>query len=101
LAKYRVHEPILEQLRIPEKRHAKNAPNYSINWTIGCEMEIVLSATGKTISNGISRLAKQMFFQRFAALTNIEKKEQYYSELKEKCDEYKVSGLSATTCMKD
>lgn len=52
-----------------ETRNQIKAPNFGINWSISQKsVEVVNSLTGKTINNKISRLSKQTFFVRYAAL---------------------------------
>lgn len=57
-----------------ESRNQTKPPNFSINWVIGCqEVEIVNSFTGKLINNNtntnkMSRLSKQSFYRRYAAI---------------------------------
>lgn len=52
-----------------ETRNQIKAPNFGINWSISQKsVEVVNSLTGKTVTNKISRLSKQTFFVRYAAL---------------------------------
>lgn len=45
------------------------SPNFSINWTAGCEgPEVVNASTGKTEEGQVSRLSKRSLFARFCQL---------------------------------
>ncbi|KAH6929526.1 hypothetical protein HPB50_002284 [Hyalomma asiaticum] len=45
------------------------SPNFSINWTAGCEgPEVVNASTGKTEEGQVSRLSKRSLFNRFCHL---------------------------------
>ncbi|XP_073833223.1 adenosine deaminase acting on RNA isoform X17 [Musca autumnalis] len=66
---YHLNKPRLAQLTSSEPRNQAKAPNFGINWTIGdTEVEVVNSLTGKTVNNQISRITKQMFFNKYGSL---------------------------------
>ncbi|XP_055587067.1 uncharacterized protein LOC129739612 isoform X3 [Uranotaenia lowii] len=71
---YRLNKPRLALMTSAESRNQTKPPNFSINWVIGCtEVEIVNSFTGKLINNNtntnkMSRLSKQSFYRRYAAV---------------------------------
>uniref|UniRef100_T1PIN1 Adenosine-deaminase n=2 Tax=Musca domestica TaxID=7370 RepID=T1PIN1_MUSDO len=66
---YHLNKPRLAQLTSSEPRNQAKAPNFAINWTIGdTEVEVVNSLTGKTVNNQISRITKQMFFNKYGSL---------------------------------
>nr|XP_029710932.1 double-stranded RNA-specific editase Adar-like isoform X2 [Aedes albopictus] len=71
---YRLNKPKLALMTSAESRNQTKPPNFSINWLIGCpDVEIVNSFTGKLINNNtntnkMSRLSKQSFYRRFAAV---------------------------------
>ncbi|XP_038105531.1 double-stranded RNA-specific editase Adar isoform X3 [Culex quinquefasciatus] len=71
---YRLNKPRLALMTSAESRNQTKPPNFSINWVIGCqEVEIVNSFTGKLINNNtntnkMSRLSKQSFYRRYAAI---------------------------------
>lgn len=45
------------------------SPNFSINWTVGCEgPEVVNASTGKAEDGQVSRLSKRSLFARFCHL---------------------------------
>ncbi|XP_021697911.1 uncharacterized protein LOC5574970 isoform X2 [Aedes aegypti] len=71
---YRLNKPKLALMTSAESRNQTKPPNFSINWLVGCpDVEIVNSFTGKLINNNtntnkMSRLSKQSFYRRFAAV---------------------------------
>lgn len=71
---YRLNKPKLALMTSAESRNQTKPPNFSINWLLGCpEVEIVNSFTGKLINNNtntnkMSRLSKQSFYRRYAAV---------------------------------
>lgn len=71
---YRLNKPRLALMTSAESRNQTKPPNFSINWIINCqEVEIVNSFTGKLINNNtntnkMSRLSKQSFYRRYAAI---------------------------------
>lgn len=75
LLPFRLNVPRLNLLSSPEVRQPGKAPNYSVNWTTGCEQpEIVDAMKGKEQEkNTPSRLAKISFFRRFLKLTSQDK----------------------------
>lgn len=80
-----------------ETRNQIKAPNFGINWTIGCKsVEVVNSLTGKTVNGKISRITKQTFFNRYGVLIkklpNIKIRNVIgdYSETKASVKDYQV-----------
>lgn len=66
---YCLNKPKFALVTSTETRNQIKAPNFGINWSISQKsVEVVNSLTGKTINNKISRLSKQTFFMRYAAL---------------------------------
>ncbi|XP_058127235.1 double-stranded RNA-specific editase Adar isoform X2 [Anopheles coustani] len=71
---YRLNKPKLALMTSAESRNQTKPPNFSINWiTNSSEVEIVNSFTGKLINNNtntnkMSRLSKQSFYRRYAAI---------------------------------
>lgn len=66
---YHLNKPRLAQVTSSEPRNQAKAPNFGINWTYGdAEVEVVNSLTGKTITNHVSRITKQMFFYKYGKL---------------------------------
>lgn len=69
-----MNKPKLALMTSAESRNQTKPPNFSINWLVGCpDVEIVNSFTGKLINNNtntnkMSRLSKQSFYRRFAAV---------------------------------
>lgn len=62
-----LNKPKFALVTSAETRNQVKAPNFGINWTYGQQtVEVVNSLTGKTMDNKVSRLAKQVFFQRYA-----------------------------------
>lgn len=97
---YRLNKPKLALMTSAESRNQTKPPNFSINWVIGCsEVEIVNSFTGKLINNNtntnkMSRLSKQSFYRRYAAIierlpqTRIREVKPTYFETKMSVPEY-------------
>jgi len=67
---YRLHVPRLNLVSSPEVRMPGKAPNYSVNWTQGCELpEVIDTMKGKEQDKGsASRLAKVVLFRRWMGL---------------------------------
>ncbi|KAL0269806.1 UNVERIFIED_CONTAM: hypothetical protein PYX00_007415 [Menopon gallinae] len=66
---YRLNKPKMALISNKEERQVGKPPNYSVNWTVGDENpEIVMSGTGKTEQNDVSRLAKCNLFDKFMNL---------------------------------
>ncbi|XP_040570565.1 double-stranded RNA-specific editase 1 [Lepeophtheirus salmonis] len=67
---YRLNIPRLNLLSSPEVRQPGKAPNYSVNWTVGCHQpEVIDAMKGKEQESGSpSRLAKISLFRRFLRL---------------------------------
>lgn len=94
---YHLNKPRLAQLTSSEPRNQAKAPNFGINWTVGdTEVEVVNSLTGKTVNNQISRITKQMFFNKYGELVkNLpglpeQKLNTDYGQTKEKVKDYQV-----------
>ncbi|XP_075152294.1 double-stranded RNA-specific editase Adar-like [Haematobia irritans] len=98
---YRLNKPLFAQLTSSEPRNQAKAPNFGINWTVGDkEVEVVNSLTGRTILDDTPRLAKQVFFEKYAwlirrlpGLTN-RKLITVYSEAKFEAHDYQMAKLS-------
>lgn len=66
---FQLHRPRLGAISSPESRQVNKSPNFSINWTAGCEgPEVVNASTGKTEEGQVSRLSKRTLFDRFCHL---------------------------------
>lgn len=66
---YILNKPKFALVTSTETRNQIKAPNFGINWTqTQRAVEVVNSLTGKTVNNKISRLTKQVFFNRYANL---------------------------------
>lgn len=66
---FRLHKPKLGAKSSPESRQVNKSPNFSINWTEGCDgPEVVNATTGKLDDGLVSRLAKRTLFERFLKL---------------------------------
>lgn len=66
---FQLHRPLLGAISSPESRQVNKSPNFSINWTAGCESpEVVNASTGKTEEGQVSRLSKRSLFARFCHL---------------------------------
>lgn len=64
-----MNKPKFALVTSAETRNQIKAPNFGINWTIGCKhVEVVNSLTGKTINGKVSRITKQAFFSKYANL---------------------------------
>ncbi|CAN8014770.1 unnamed protein product, partial [Ixodes persulcatus] len=66
---FQLHRPLLGAISSPESRQVNKSPNFSINWTVGCEgPEVVNASTGKAEDGQVSRLSKRSLFARFCRL---------------------------------
>lgn len=67
---YILNKPKFALVTSAETRNQIKAPNFGINWTVGCkqQVEVVNSLTGKTINGKVSRITKQAFFAKYAAI---------------------------------
>lgn len=66
---FQLHRPLLGAISSPESRQVNKSPNFSINWTVGCEgPEVVNASTGKAEDGQVSRLSKRSLFARFCHL---------------------------------
>lgn len=66
---YILNKPKFALVTSTEPRNQIKAPNFGINWSHSQQnVEVVNSLTGKTVNNKISRLTKQVFFNRYANL---------------------------------
>ncbi|XP_055378580.1 double-stranded RNA-specific editase Adar-like [Condylostylus longicornis] len=67
--KFKLNKPYLAMTTSSDRRLVSKSPNYSFNWTVGdSKIEIVNCATGRTLKDQTSDLAKIKFFKRFEYL---------------------------------
>lgn len=103
---FRLHKPRLGAKSSPESRQVNKSPNFSINWTEGCEApEVVNATTGKVEDGQVSRLAKRNLFERFLKLYGTvpaileqdpSKPPRLYSEAKHTADIYQRTKKSVS-----
>lgn len=103
---YVLNKPKFALVTSAETRNQIKAPNFGINWTVGSkqQVEVVNSLTGKTINGKVSRITKQAFFAKYAALIKrlpniaVRSVRGDYGETKLAVKDYQVSGFYSVCC---
>jgi len=102
---FSLNVPKLFATTSPETRQATKAHDYSVNWVVESgQAEIVNGSTGKTISDGTSRLSKRSLFERFLNVSQQLMKEPFsrparYSEVKALAVDYQEAKGQVTAAL--